>query len=168
MWPAGAWAITMKIDTHQHRHSRESGNPGSRDVGGHCESPTPSPWIPAYAGMTTKVSAGGGDGCEGSITVERLPSFSSPYLAFARPWAIPAKAGIQGRRGQTTATASFYIPLAARTSATASAGFGTGVRCGRGLLPPGSACPPLSSLRLPVLYHQGSRNLCAPPPRPQL
>ena len=36
----------------QNRHSRESGNPGSRDVGGRCESPTPYPWIPACAGMT--------------------------------------------------------------------------------------------------------------------
>ena len=32
----------MKIDTHQHRHSRDKRDiPGSRDVGGDCESPTP-------------------------------------------------------------------------------------------------------------------------------
>ncbi len=37
MWPGGAWVIIMKIASNQHRHSRESGNPGFRDVGGRCE-----------------------------------------------------------------------------------------------------------------------------------
>ena len=80
--PQWAWVITMKIDTHQHRHSRESGNPGSRDVGGHCESPTPQPWIPAYAGMTV-----------GADT-----RHFHPRMWPAGGWVIPAQAGMTGRR----------------------------------------------------------------------
>ena len=49
--PQGAWVITMKIASNQHRkdrqhpfcHSRESGNPGSRNVGVAAKSPTPPP-----------------------------------------------------------------------------------------------------------------------------
>ena len=58
------WAAPSRNPT-SHRHSRESGNPGSRNLGSRCESPTPHPWIPACAGMT----------------VGRPPSFSRPYLA---------------------------------------------------------------------------------------
>ena len=65
-----------------HRHSRESGNPGSRDVGRSLRVTHPHPWIPAYAGMT----------------VGRLPSFSSPYLALARAMGNSRESGNPGSR----------------------------------------------------------------------